>query len=85
MFLNNAIFATGVCNGSIGVILDTNEDDASIKVAFPTADGIQEVDVRKTASTFYMDGALLGFSTPWPTRSDSPPTKHRDSPCPPSA
>jgi len=33
MFLNNAIINTGVCNGSIGIVLATN-DDRSIKVAF---------------------------------------------------
>jgi ATP-dependent exoDNAse (exonuclease V) alpha subunit len=39
MFLNNSIINIGICNGSIGIILATNDDD-SIKVAFPTDNGI---------------------------------------------
>jgi ATP-dependent exoDNAse (exonuclease V) alpha subunit len=56
MFLNNTLFNSGVCNESMGVILTINADD-SIKVAFPTANGIQEVDVYKTALYFYLNCA----------------------------
>jgi len=55
MFLNNTLFNSGVCNGSMGVILTINADD-SIKVAFPTANGIQEVNVYKTASYICLNG-----------------------------
>ena len=56
MFLNNSIINTGICNGSIGIILATN-DDNSVKVAFPTENGIQEVDVNKISTNFYVNGA----------------------------
>jgi ATP-dependent DNA helicase PIF1 len=56
MFLDNSLFAHGICNGTIGIILAMNDDD-SIKVAFPTATGIQEIDVSITSQRFYVDGA----------------------------
>ena len=56
MFLNNSLFDHGICNGSIGVILALN-NDLSVKVAFPTPDGIHEVDVQKTSVRFNVDGS----------------------------
>jgi len=56
MFLNNSLFQHGICNGSIGVILAYNDDD-SIKVAFPTLNGIHEIDVHKTSVKFDVDGS----------------------------
>ena len=50
------LFAHGICNGTIGVILALN-NDGTIKIAFPTTTGIQEVDVQQTTQRFYVSGA----------------------------
>jgi len=56
MFLDNTLFEYGICNGSIGVILALN-DDNSIKVAFPSPNGLHEIDVQKTSVKFDIDGS----------------------------
>jgi ATP-dependent exoDNAse (exonuclease V) alpha subunit len=56
MFLDNSLFRSGICNGTIGVILSVNNDE-SVKVAFPTSGGIQEVNVYRTPQHFYVNGS----------------------------
>jgi len=56
MFLDNSLFNYGICNGSIGVILALN-NDGTIKVAFPTPNGLHEIDVQKTSVKFDFDGS----------------------------
>src|SRR6266498_2363467 len=51
MFLNNTLYENGICNGSIGIIMEIHSEE-SIDVAFPTKNGICYVTVNKTTDRF---------------------------------
>ena len=57
MFLNNQHFDKGICNGTIGVVTDVDQEHLTMRVAF-VQNGIIDLEVRCIASTFYVNGKL---------------------------
>ena len=58
MFLNNQHFDKGICNGTIGVVTDVDQEHLTARVAFAVQNGIIDFEVRCVVSTFYVNGKL---------------------------
>ena len=57
MFLENSLINLDICNGSMGIILDSNPQLLNVLAAFPTRNGIEQISVTLTSQQFFMDGA----------------------------
>ncbi|CAB5298187.1 unnamed protein product [Rhizophagus irregularis] len=55
MFLNNTLYENGICNGSIGIVMEIQNEEL-IDVAFPTKTGISYITVKKTTDRFNYNG-----------------------------
>ncbi|CAG8582690.1 15988_t:CDS:2 [Cetraspora pellucida] len=53
MFLNNTIFSAGICNGTIGIVREIQNDN--IIVIFPVSNGIVDTIVNKTTTYFNLN------------------------------
>ena len=47
MYLNNSLINLGICNGTIGVILDLNLEEMSVRVAFCAHSKIIDIEIKK--------------------------------------
>jgi len=56
MFLNNTLIKEGICNGTIGVATDLNNDDSTVEVAFSVRGAIIHKQIMQTTAYFYASG-----------------------------
>jgi hypothetical protein len=56
MYLNNSLINLGICNGTIGIILDINIEEMSVRVAFNTHGKIIDIEIKKQINYFFING-----------------------------
>ena len=56
MFLNNSLIEHGICNGTIGIITDLDDDQTNVQVAFCIRGAIVHKWVTKQTAYFYNNG-----------------------------
>jgi len=56
MYLNNSLINLGICNGTIGVILDLNLEEMSVRVAFCAHSKIIDIEIKKQVNYFFVNG-----------------------------
>jgi len=57
MYLNNSLITHGICNGTIGVILDVNPSDEFARISFSIRGSIIDMDVYKQTQYFEVNGS----------------------------
>ena len=60
MFLNNSLTSIGICNGTIGVILDLNLEEMSVRVAFCAHEKIIDIGIKKQVNYFFLGWLYFG-------------------------